>query len=67
MMKSGTRTILVLAGVIAVGLTLAGCRADEQDRSISLEKGVYPGPKPAQLSEEQINQLRHRARTQSTN
>jgi len=67
MMKSGTRTILVLAGAVAVGLALAGCRVDEQDRSISLEKGVYPGPKPAQLSEEQINQLRHRARTQSTN
>jgi len=67
MMKSGTRTILVLAGVVVVGLALGGCRPDEQGRSISLEKGIYPGPKPAQLSDDQINQLRHRARTQSTN
>ena len=67
MMKSGTRKALVLAGAVAVGLALAGCRAEEQGRSISFEKGVYPGAKPAQLSEDQINQLRHRARTQSTN
>jgi hypothetical protein len=67
MMKSGTRKSLVLACAVVVGLALAGCRPEEQGRSISLEKGVYPGPKPAQLSEEQINRLRHRARTQSAN
>jgi hypothetical protein len=67
MMKSGTGKVLVLAGAIAIGLALAGCRADEQNRSISFEKGVFPGPQPTQLSEDQINQLRHRARTQSIN
>ena len=67
MINSGTRKVLVLAGVVAIGLALTGCRAEEQDRSISFEKGVYPGAKPDQLSEGQINQLRLRARTQSTN
>jgi len=67
MTKSGTNRILVLAASVAVGLVLVGCRAEEQGRSISFEKGVYPGSKPAPLSEDQINQLRHRARTQSTN
>ncbi len=67
MMKSGTGKVLVLAGAVVVGLALAGCRADEQNRSISFEKGVYPGAPPTQLNEVQINQLRHRARTQGTN
>lgn len=49
-----------VAMALAVAVALAGCRADEQDRPVALEKGVYQGQKDTTLTEEQRRELRER-------
>jgi len=54
-----------LAGcLVAVGLALGGCRENEQNRPLMFEKGKYLGKPDQPLSEQQINELRHRAERQ---
>ncbi|MCP4329957.1 MAG: hypothetical protein GY791_16135 [Alphaproteobacteria bacterium] len=67
MTATGRSTLFVIACLVTAGLALAGCREDEQNRTISLEKGAYPDDKPAALSAEQVNELRHRAQNQNAN
>ncbi len=45
---------------IALALALSGCRADEQGRQISLDKGSYQGKKDTPLTGEQRHELRER-------
>lgn len=54
-----------LAGcLVAVGLALGGCRENEQDRVLMFQKGKYLGKPDQSLSDEQIEELRHRAEQQ---
>ncbi len=50
-----------VAMTIALALTLSGCRADEQGRAVSLEKGAYQGQKDTPLTDEQRRELRERS------
>lgn len=50
----------LIAGTIA----LAGCRSEEQNRIMRFEKGTYLGKPDQKLSDEQLNELRSRARNQ---
>lgn len=53
--------VVAAAVVLAVGLALGGCRAEEQDRPLHLEQGKYLGPPDQPLSERQLKTLRQRA------
>lgn len=54
-----------LAGcLVAGGLALAGCRSEEQNRMTEFEKGTYLGKPDQTLSDEQVEELRLRARHQ---
>jgi len=66
MRLSNRARIWVVLPVLVAGVLLSGCREEEQGRTISFEKGVYPGGAPMQaLSEETLGELRVRAaRTQ---
>ena len=50
--------------LVAGGFALMGCRSEEQNRIIRFEKGTYLGKPDQKLNEEQINELRYRARGQ---
>jgi hypothetical protein len=52
----------VMAGlaVIALAVSLAGCREHEQGRPLSFQPGVFQGEKPPGLTEEQRKQLHDR-------
>ncbi|UCH74728.1 MAG: hypothetical protein JSU82_02415 [Rhodospirillales bacterium] len=50
--------------VIAAATALMGCRSEEQNRIMRFEKGTYLGKPDQNLSDEQVNELRHRARAQ---
>ncbi len=60
------RKSMALLVVVAVAATvsLAGCREEEQGRILRYEKGTYLGQKDSELTEEQLNALRARARQQ---
>lgn len=54
-----------LAGcLVAVGLALGGCRENEQNRPLMFEQGTYLGKPDQPLSEQKIEELRHRAEQQ---
>ncbi len=61
-----TRTpLLTRALLLAAGLTLAACDANEQDRVRNYEPGVYKGQADTQLTEQQREALRQRMSGQS--
>jgi hypothetical protein len=49
---------LVIAGL---NLLVQGCREDEQNRSLTYDKGSYQGQPDQALSDEQIDVLRQRS------
>lgn len=53
-------TAIVLTGILA----LTGCDESEQGRILRYEKGVYLGKPDSGLNEQQVEELRHRARLQ---
>ena len=56
---------LLMAAVLMLGsLVLAGCDEHEQGRILHYEKGVYLGKADAGLSQQQLDELRQRARLQ---
>ncbi len=50
--------------LVAAGLALAGCRSEEQGRIKRFEKGTYLGKPDQELTDEQVEELRFRARQQ---
>lgn len=52
-------------GAILAILAVAGCRLDEQERQTQFEKGTYLGEADQQLTDEQLGELRGRARYQN--
>jgi len=60
------RSGVALAGLmLAAGLVLAGCRAEEQGRPLMYKPGTYLGKPDTQLSEAQKRNLSLRAQRQS--
>ncbi|MEJ8474126.1 hypothetical protein [Roseibium algae] len=55
---------LLLAATLICLTGLAGCREAEENRVITLEKGVYAGRPDTKLSEEQRHKLRARGQLQ---
>tara|TARA_B100000029_G_C17078302_1_gene779542 strand:+ start:242 stop:439 length:198 start_codon:yes stop_codon:yes gene_type:complete len=56
----------VVSFVLAVGICLSACRAEEQDRVLSYEPGVYKGKNADRpLSEKELADLRQRGKLQS--
>ena len=62
--SNGKSWAFLAACLVAGGLALAGCRSEEQNRIIRFEKGTYLGEPDQKLSDEQIKELRFRARSQ---
>jgi hypothetical protein len=54
------RFLLVLAALLVAGVTLPGCRPEEQHRVLSYEKGHYLGKPDTKLSEAQRDALEQR-------
>lgn len=50
--------------LIAAVTALTGCRSEEQNRITKIEQGSYLGKPDQKLTDEQVNELRHRARAQ---
>lgn len=59
------KSFLVALAVTTVAAGLAGCREEEQNRELHLEKGVYAGAPDTALTEDQRRALEQRARAQS--
>ena len=57
--------VLMFAALLIAGMALAACDQDEQGRILSYEKGTYLGEPDTPLTEEQVNELRHRAAHQA--
>ncbi len=57
------RAVLITC-VLLVGISLGGCRESEQDRVQQLQKGTYLGKPDQALTDQQVNELRLRARNQ---
>jgi hypothetical protein len=65
MSKAKRRNWAFLACCLAAGgLALMGCRSEEQNRIKRFEKGTYLGNPDQKLDQEQVDELRHRARSQ---
>lgn len=60
---SQRKTLLLLAASAAI--VLGGCREEEQNRVMHIEKGEYRGPADTPLSEDDLRALRQRAKQQS--
>ncbi|MXN67387.1 hypothetical protein GR183_20970 [Stappia sp. GBMRC 2046] len=58
--RSGLWTVVAAFALIA----LAGCREDEQNRALHIEKGTYAGKPDTELSKEQLRELDARAKEQ---
>lgn len=58
----GKMALFVCAGLLAAGL--AGCREDEQNRALHLEKGTYAGKADKELTPEQQRALQARGNRQ---
>lgn len=58
----GPWRVLALAGVLLAAVP--GCREDEQNRVLGLEKGVYAGASDTELTEAQRRELRQRGERQ---
>jgi hypothetical protein len=63
-MADCTATWIWLLGALAAGLLLQSCREDEQNRPLLYDKGSYLGEPGPPLDEQQVEQLRYRARNQ---
>jgi hypothetical protein len=61
---SRARLPLLLGCMLVAGLAISGCRKEEQNRTLNIEKGSYLGKPDQQLTDEQITELRHRANRQ---
>jgi hypothetical protein len=48
-------------------MALAACDQNEQGRILTYKKGTYLGEPDTPLTEEQVNELRHRAAQQAGN
>jgi hypothetical protein len=57
---SGNRTLAVVAFSVVALSALAGCREDEQNRPLIVEKGVYQGAPDQELSEAERRALQQR-------
>lgn len=64
-MKSRRGAICALAVSAVVLALVPGCREEERDRPLVLEKGVYQGKPDQPLSEAQLHELRQRGLRQS--
>ena len=58
-------SVLALATALAAMSLLTACDEQEQDRILRYEKGTYLGKPDTPLTEEQIEDLRLRARRQA--
>jgi hypothetical protein len=67
MTRHKTFGVWFTAALLALAFALTGCREDEQNRVITLEKGQYPGDKPSGLTQGQLDELRQRAQEQNAN
>jgi hypothetical protein len=63
-MAHRTATSIWLLGALAAGLVLQSCREEEQNRPLLYDKGSYLGEPGPPLEQQQVEQLRSRARTQ---
>ena len=63
-MRSMT-TISTLAVLLIASMALGACDPHEQGRKWSYEKGTYLGKPDTQLTTDQIEELRHRAKQQA--
>ena len=57
------RTALVIALLLGASLFLQGCREEEQGRPLSFEPGKYQGTPDTELTDEQRDELRGRAKS----
>ena len=57
-------TLLSLLFVGAMALLTTACDEAEQGRALNYEKGTYLGPYPDPLENEQLHELRQRAKLQ---
>jgi hypothetical protein len=57
--------VLTLAALLGAGSVLAACDQEEQGRILTYEKGTYLGEPDTKLTDEQVNELRHRAMRQA--
>lgn len=64
MRAKATSSVLMVAMMAIVGVSLAGCDDAEQGRVLSYEKGTYRGEKDTEISPETQNELRARATMQ---
>ncbi|MAA99893.1 MAG: hypothetical protein CMN86_16630 [Stappia sp.] len=55
--RAGWGALAISAIVLAL---VPGCREDEQNRPLHLEKGVYQGKADRPLTDEERRELRHR-------
>jgi hypothetical protein len=63
-MAHRTATSIWLLGALAAGLVLQSCREEEQNRPLLYDKGSYLGEPGPPLEQQQVEQLRYRARNQ---
>ena len=56
---------LTLVAVFGTSLTLAACDENEQGRILRYEKGTYLGQPDTALTEDQLSELRSRAKRQA--
>jgi hypothetical protein len=59
-----TRSAIIAVIVAGVAVGLAGCREEEQDRPLHLEKGTYSGKADTELTAEQRRALEQRGQLQ---
>lgn len=57
--------VSTLAALLIAGIALGACDPNEQGRKWSYQKGTYLGEPHTPLTEEQLQELRHRARQQA--
>ena len=54
----------LIAAAVAI-LALAGCREDEQDRTLRYDKGIYSGTPMPEITDDTRDTLRDRAQAQA--
>lgn len=59
------RPVMITGCALLAAFALAGCRAEEQGRITSFEKGVYQGAEDQSLDEETRRALHNRSKRQS--
>ena len=64
-MIGNKKMVVTLGGLLAATLLLvSACREEEQDRVLWHEKGVYLGTPVSAISDDKLQELRHRAARQ---